>query len=348
MIDHDKCIGEMLDLLDKLGIADNTFVHVQHRQRAALNTWPDAGTTPFRNEKNTSWEGAYRVPAWCAGPGKIEAGLGLQRDRQPPGLVADPPRRRPASRTSRRSSRRATRPARRPSRSISTATTCFRSSRARNEKSPRDRTSSTSPTTATWSALRYDNWKMLFMEQRVQGTLRSGTSLSVLLRRRTSSTCGRTRTSRRRLRPTPSTTGCSGHFPAGAGAGHRRANSWRPSRIPPRQKAASFSLDQVIAKMTEALQAPRLEACNSELRRPGLLAAPLGLATPSVGRLGRREQQLCHKFPTRTQISFYKNSDCERRGDSTFGQPSPRSTSITSKPAQSKFPFLRKIIPLGR
>ncbi len=92
MIDHDKCIGEMLDLLDELGIADDTFVRYSTDNGPHMNTWPDAGTTPFRNEKNSSWEGAYRVPCMVRFPGKIKAGSESQRDHQPPGLVAHHPR----------------------------------------------------------------------------------------------------------------------------------------------------------------------------------------------------------------------------------------------------------------
>ncbi|HEX5006630.1 MAG TPA: sulfatase-like hydrolase/transferase, partial [Hyphomonadaceae bacterium] len=74
MIDHDKNIGEMIDLLDELGIADNTFVMYSTDNGPHQNSWPDAGTTPFRSEKNTNWEGAYRVPALIRFPGRIEAG----------------------------------------------------------------------------------------------------------------------------------------------------------------------------------------------------------------------------------------------------------------------------------
>ena len=74
MIDHDLNIGEMVDLLDELGIADNTFVMYSTDNGPHQNSWPDAGTTPFRSEKNTSWEGAYRVPAIIRFPGQIEAG----------------------------------------------------------------------------------------------------------------------------------------------------------------------------------------------------------------------------------------------------------------------------------
>jgi arylsulfatase A-like enzyme len=74
MIDHDKNIGQVLDLLDQLGIADNTFVMYSTDNGPHRNTWPDAGTTPFRSEKNTNWEGAFRVPLLARWPGKIKAG----------------------------------------------------------------------------------------------------------------------------------------------------------------------------------------------------------------------------------------------------------------------------------
>jgi arylsulfatase len=74
MIDHDKNVGQMLDLLDELGIADNTFVMYSTDNGPHMNSWPDAGMTPFRSEKNTNWEGAFRVPLLVRWPGKIEAG----------------------------------------------------------------------------------------------------------------------------------------------------------------------------------------------------------------------------------------------------------------------------------
>lgn len=74
MIDHDKNVGEMLDLLDELGIAEDTFVMYSTDNGPHRNSWPDAGTTPFRSEKNTNWEGAFRVPLLVRWPGKIKAG----------------------------------------------------------------------------------------------------------------------------------------------------------------------------------------------------------------------------------------------------------------------------------
>ncbi|NYD41960.1 arylsulfatase [Nocardioides panaciterrulae] len=77
MIDHDKQVGELLDLVDELGIAENTIVVYSTDNGPHTNSWPDAGTTPFRGEKNTNWEGAYRVPAVVRWPGRIAAGTVL-------------------------------------------------------------------------------------------------------------------------------------------------------------------------------------------------------------------------------------------------------------------------------
>src|SRR5262245_13895624 len=74
MIDHDKHVGKLLDLLDELKIANNTIVFYSTDNGPHMNTWPDAGMTPFRNEKNSNWEGAFRVPAMVRWPGKIKAG----------------------------------------------------------------------------------------------------------------------------------------------------------------------------------------------------------------------------------------------------------------------------------
>ena len=74
MVEHDMHVGELLDLLDELGIADNTIVYYSTDNGPHYNTWPDAGTTPFRGEKNSNWEGAYRVPAFVRWPGKYPAG----------------------------------------------------------------------------------------------------------------------------------------------------------------------------------------------------------------------------------------------------------------------------------
>jgi arylsulfatase A-like enzyme len=74
MVAHDENVGRMLDKLDELGIAENTIVMYSTDNGVHFNSWPDAGITPFRAEKNTNWEGAFRVPAFIRWPGKIPAG----------------------------------------------------------------------------------------------------------------------------------------------------------------------------------------------------------------------------------------------------------------------------------
>jgi arylsulfatase len=77
MVEHDRHVGQLLDLLEQLGIAENTIVFYSTDNGPHFNTWPDAATTPFRSEKNSNWEGAYRVPAFVRWPGKFPAGVTL-------------------------------------------------------------------------------------------------------------------------------------------------------------------------------------------------------------------------------------------------------------------------------
>ena len=77
MIEHDMHVGQLLDYLDELGIADNTVVFYSTDNGPHYNTWPDAATTIFHGEKNSSWEGAFRVPAFIKWPGKFEKGKTL-------------------------------------------------------------------------------------------------------------------------------------------------------------------------------------------------------------------------------------------------------------------------------
>jgi len=74
MVAHDEHIGQMLAKLDELGIADNTIVMYSTDNGPHYNTWPDGGITPFRSEKNTNWEGGWRVPVFVRWPGKIKPG----------------------------------------------------------------------------------------------------------------------------------------------------------------------------------------------------------------------------------------------------------------------------------
>ena len=73
MVEHDMHVGKLLDKLDELGIADNTIVQYSTDNGPHMNTWPDAAWSPFRGEKNTNWEGGWRVPSMVRWPGKIKA-----------------------------------------------------------------------------------------------------------------------------------------------------------------------------------------------------------------------------------------------------------------------------------
>ncbi len=74
MVEHDMHVGQLLDVVDELGITDNTIVFYSTDNGPHMNTWPDAGWSPFQGEKNTNWEGGWRVPAMVRWPGKIAEG----------------------------------------------------------------------------------------------------------------------------------------------------------------------------------------------------------------------------------------------------------------------------------
>ena len=74
MIDHDKNVGTVLEKLDELASPTTRIVMYSTDNGPHMNSWPDAAMTPFRNEKNSNWEGAYRVPAMVRWPGKIKPG----------------------------------------------------------------------------------------------------------------------------------------------------------------------------------------------------------------------------------------------------------------------------------
>jgi arylsulfatase len=74
MVEHDGLVGSMLDLLDELGIADDTIVMYSTDNGPHYNCWPDGAISPWRSEKNSNWEGAYRVPCFVRWPGHFPAG----------------------------------------------------------------------------------------------------------------------------------------------------------------------------------------------------------------------------------------------------------------------------------
>jgi len=93
MVEHDAQVGQLLKKLDDLGIASNTIVMYSTDNGAECFSWPDGGTTPFRNEKNSNWEGGFRVPCVIRWPGVIKPGtvineIGSHEDMLPTLLSA--------------------------------------------------------------------------------------------------------------------------------------------------------------------------------------------------------------------------------------------------------------------
>ncbi len=180
MIDHDKNVGQILKALDDLGIADNTFVMYSTDNGPHMNTWPDGAMTPFRNEKNSNWEGAYRVPAMVRWPGKIQPGsvsdeMVAHHDWLPTllAMAGD------------------TQVTDKLLKGYKVGDTTYKVHldgynlvpylTGKADKSPRDSFMYVNDDQQL-TGLRYDNWKFVFMEQRIQGTLRIWAEPFVTLR----------------------------------------------------------------------------------------------------------------------------------------------------------------------
>ena len=186
MVELDGHVGQLLKKLDDLGIADNTIVVYTTDNGAEVMSWPDGGTTPFRGEKATNWEGGFRVPCVIRWPGVIKPGtvindivLALRLD---PDLCRGGGEPDSSSKCS-----RATRSATRPSRSISTASTSCRSSRAKRRKR-RARSSSTGATTASSVAIRVTTGRSSFSSRTTRASA-SGPGDSPTCACRSCSTC---------------------------------------------------------------------------------------------------------------------------------------------------------------
>ena len=180
MIDHDKNVGQVLKALDDLGIANNTFVMYSTDNGPHMNSWPDGAMTPFRNEKNSNWEGAYRVPAMVRWPGKIKPGQ-ISNDMVAhhdwlPTLVALAGDAQVTEKLAK-------------GYQVGGMTykvhldgynqVPYLTGQA--QKSPRDSFLYINDDQQV-TGLRYDNWKFVFMEQRVEGTLRIWAEPFVTLR----------------------------------------------------------------------------------------------------------------------------------------------------------------------
>ncbi|MBK0402507.1 arylsulfatase [Adhaeribacter sp. BT258] len=169
MVDHDKLVGEVLDYLDKLGLAEDTFVMYSTDNGPHSNTWPDGGTTPFRSEKNTNWEGAFRIPLLIRWPGKIEAGsvsneIVQHHDWLPTFLeMAGAP-------DVVEKLKKGYQAIGRTYKNHIDGESLLRYITGKQEKSPRNFFFYISDD-GDILAFRYDNWKFVFMEQRSQGTM---------------------------------------------------------------------------------------------------------------------------------------------------------------------------------
>jgi arylsulfatase len=169
MVDHDQLVGSVMKVLDDLKIADNTFVMYSTDNGPHMNSWPDAGMTPFRNEKNSNWEGAYRVPCILRWPGHIPAGvvvndIGSHLDVLPTILSAagQPNVKDKLLRSHRLNGH-----------SYSVHLDGYDLVpflTRKGVRSPRQEFYYFSDD-GDLTAVRYDNWKLVFMEQRVPGTL---------------------------------------------------------------------------------------------------------------------------------------------------------------------------------
>ena len=250
MVEHDAQVGQLLKKLDELGIADNTIVMYSTDNGAETFTWPDGGTTPFRGEKDTNWEGGYRVPALIRWPGVIKPGtvyndIFAHEDMLPTILAA----------------------AGVPDvkekllKGYAAGGKTFKVHldgynlapyfKGEAKEAPRKEF-------LYWNddgklvALRYNRWKLVFAEQRATGSA-CGRSRSWTCACRCSSTCAPIRSSAASHEsigyPTWRIERVFLLVPAQA-----YVASWLASfkEFPPRQKPASFSLDQVMQKLTEA------------------------------------------------------------------------------------------------
>ena len=172
MVEHDRHVGQLLAKLDELGIADNTIVFYSTDNGVHMNTWPDAGMTPFQGEKNTNWEGGWRVPAMVRWPGKIEAGsvsneIVHHMDWLPTFLaVAGEPN------IKEKLKKGGVKAINREYKVHLDGYNILPLLTGETDKSPRKEVFYFSDT-GDLTALRYQDWKMIFLEQRVKGTLQA-------------------------------------------------------------------------------------------------------------------------------------------------------------------------------
>ena len=250
MIDHDKNVGTVLKALDDLGIANDTVFFYSTDNGPHMNSWPDGGMTPFRNEKNTNWEGAYRVPAMIRWPGRIKPGqvsneMVAHHDWLPTfaAIAGDPQLNDKLL--------KGYKPGPMNYKIHLDGYNLVPYLTGQTDKSPRNSFIYVNDDQQV-TALRYDNWKLVFLEQRVQGTLRIWAEPFVSLRL--------PKMFNLRTDPYERADITSNTYydylmdraylvvPAQAYVANFLESF---KEYPQRQKAASFNLDEVMAKMKE-------------------------------------------------------------------------------------------------
>ncbi|AKU90949.1 arylsulfatase [Vulgatibacter incomptus] len=252
MIDHDRNVGEMLKLLDDLGIADDTIVVYSTDNGPHMNSWPDGAMTPFRSEKDTNWEGAFRVPALVRWPGRIPAGkvsndIVSHHDWLPTFLAAagesDIVRKLKAGHQA----------AGKTFKVHIDGYDLLPYLTGKEEKGPREGFIYFNDD-GDLVALRYDNWKAVFMEQRSPGTLELWAEPFVALR---IPKLYNLRTDPFERADTTSNSYWDWYLSksylimAAQSVVGRFLETFE--KFPPRQKAASFTIDQVMEKMERSI-----------------------------------------------------------------------------------------------
>jgi arylsulfatase len=249
MVEHDMHVGQLLDLLDELGIADNTFVHYSTDNGPHMNTWPDAAMTPFRGEKNTNWEGGWRVPSMARWPGKIEAGsvsnaIMHHMDWLPTFLAAAG-----TDDIKERLKEGNVKAIGRKYKVHLDGYNFLPYLTGETDKGPRHEIFYFSDD-GDLTALRYDDWKLIFMEQRVEATLQAWSEPFIPLRIPLIFNLRRDPYERSQITSNTYYDWLLDRayllVPAQAYVGRFLATF---QEFPPRQKAASFSLDQVMEKL---------------------------------------------------------------------------------------------------
>ncbi len=249
MVEHDMHVGKLLKALDDLKVADNTIVFYSTDNGPHMNSWPDAAMTPFRGEKNTNWEGGWRVPAMVKWPGHIKPGTWSNEimhhlDWMPTLLaVAGVPD------IKEQLKKGGVKAINREYKVHLDGYNFLPYLTGKEEKGPRHEIFYFSDD-GDLTALRYDDWKLIFMEQRAKGTLKLWANPFTPLRVPLIFNLRRDPYERSQITSNTYYDWLLDHafmlVPAQAYVADFLATF---KEFPPRQEAASFSLDKVLDTM---------------------------------------------------------------------------------------------------